>query len=33
MTYDQVKHLKPEEFKRLYGVRLETSVQMVAVMR
>lgn len=33
MTYEQVKHLKPEEFKRLCGVRPETFNQMVAVMQ
>ena len=33
MTYDSVKHLKPEEFKRLCGVRPETFNQMVAVMQ
>ncbi len=33
MTYEQVKHLKPEEFKRLCGVRPETFSQMVAVMQ
>lgn len=32
MTYEQVKHLKPEEFKRLCGVRKETFKQMVAVL-
>jgi hypothetical protein len=32
MTYERVKHLKPEEFKRLSGVRLETFRQMVAVL-
>lgn len=29
MTYEQVKHLKPAEFKRLCGVRLETFDKMV----
>lgn len=33
MTYEQVKHLKPEEFKRLCGVRPETFNQMVAVLQ
>lgn len=33
MTYEQVKRLKPEEFKRLCGVRPETFNQMVAVMQ
>lgn len=33
MTYEQVKHLLPEEFKRLCGVRPETFNQMVAVMQ
>lgn len=33
MTYEQVKYLKPEEFKRLCGVRPETFNQMVAVMQ
>jgi len=33
MSYDCVKHLKPEEFKRLCGVRPETFTQMVAVMQ
>ena len=32
MTYEQVKHLKPEEFKRLCGVRKETFKQMVAAL-
>lgn len=29
MTYEQVKNLKPEDFKRLCGVRPETFAQMV----
>lgn len=29
MTYEQVKNLKPEDFKRLCGVRPETFTQMV----
>lgn len=33
MTYKQVKHLKPEEFKRLCGVRKETFEEMVKVVR
>lgn len=33
MTYEQVKHLQPEEFKRLCGVRPETFNQMVTVMQ
>jgi hypothetical protein len=33
MTYEQVKHLKPEDFKRLCGVRRETFNQMVALMQ
>ncbi|WP_017317576.1 hypothetical protein [Mastigocladopsis repens] len=33
MTYQQVKHLKIEEFKRLCGVRPETFTQMVEVVR
>jgi hypothetical protein len=33
MTYERVKHLKPEEFKRLCGVHPETFNQMVAVMQ
>lgn len=32
MTYEQVKHLKPAEFKRLCGIRPETFAQMVAVL-
>ncbi len=31
MTYEQVKNLKPEDFKRLCGVRPETFNQMVEV--
>lgn len=31
MTYDQVKHLKPVEFKRLCGVQPETFVRMVEI--
>lgn len=33
MTYDAVKHLKPEQFKRLCGVPPETFNQMVEVVR
>lgn len=33
MTYEQVKNLKSEAFKRLCGVRPETFAQMVAVLR
>ena len=33
MTYQQVKTLKPEEFKRLCGVRPETFKQMVELVR
>ena len=32
MTYEQVKHLKPAEFKRLCGVRLETFGKMVDIL-
>lgn len=33
MTYEQVKHLKPEQFKRLCGVRPETFAKMLEIMR
>jgi hypothetical protein len=33
MTYEQVKNLKPEDFKRLCGVRRETFNQMVSVVQ
>jgi hypothetical protein len=33
MTYEQVKNLKPEDFKRLCGVRRETFTQMVSVVQ
>lgn len=33
MTYEQVKILKPEDFKRLCGVRPETFNQMLEVVR
>lgn len=32
MTYEQVKHLRPTEFKRLSGVRPETFQQMISVL-
>jgi len=32
MTYEQVKSLKPEAFKRLCGVRPETFIQMLSVL-
>lgn len=32
MTYEQVKQLKPEHFKRLCGVRPETFVKMVELL-
>jgi hypothetical protein len=32
MTYEQVKHLKPAEFKRLSGVRPETFQRMMSVL-
>lgn len=31
MTYNQVKHLKPSEFKRLCGVQPETFKRMIEV--
>ena len=31
MIYEQLKHLKPGEFKRLYGVRPQTFAQMLEV--
>lgn len=31
MTYEQVKYLKPSEFKRLCGVKPETFKRMVEV--
>ncbi len=31
MRYEQVKHLKPAEFKRFWGVKLETFEQMVEI--
>jgi uncharacterized Fe-S cluster-containing radical SAM superfamily protein len=33
MTYERVKHLKPEEFKRLCGVQPETFAKMLEVLR
>ena len=33
MTYEQVKSLKSEDFKRLYGVRPDTFNEMVEVVR
>ena len=33
MSYEQVNRLKPEEFKRLCGVRPETFSQMLEVVR
>jgi len=33
MTYERVKNLKPEDFKRLCGVRQETFTQMVEVVQ
>lgn len=33
MTYEQVRHLKPTEFKRLSGVRPETFEAMVTILR
>lgn len=33
MTYERVKNLKPEDFKRLCGVRPETFIEMVGVVR
>lgn len=32
MTYEQVRHLKPEAFKRLCGVQPETFAEMVRVL-
>jgi hypothetical protein len=31
MKYEQAKHLKPAEFKRFWGVKLETFEQMVEI--
>lgn len=33
MTYEQVKNLKPEDFKRLCGVRQQTFKHMVEVVK
>ena len=33
MTYEQVKSLKPEDFKRLCGVRPDTFDQMLEAVR
>ena len=33
MTYEQVKNLKPGDFKRLCGVRRETFSHMVEVVK
>jgi hypothetical protein len=33
MQYQQAKHLKPAEFKRFWGVKLETFKQMVEIVR
>ena len=33
MTYERVKYLKPEEFKRLCGVQPETFAKMLGVLR
>ena len=33
MEYQQAKHLKPAEFKRFWGVKLETFKQMVEIVR
>lgn len=33
MTYNQVKHLKPSQFKRLCGVQPETFERMVEVVK
>lgn len=33
MTYEQVKNLKPEDFKRLCGLRRETFSHMVEVVK
>jgi hypothetical protein len=31
MRYEQAKHLKPAEFKRFWGVKVETFEQMVEI--
>jgi hypothetical protein len=33
MKYEQAKHLKPAEFKRFWGVQLETFKQMVEIVQ
>jgi hypothetical protein len=33
MTYEQLKYLKPEEFKRLCGIHFGTFERMVEVLR
>lgn len=33
MNYEQIRHLKPEQFKRLCGVHPETFKQMVSVLK
>ncbi len=33
MTYEELKTLKPEEFKRLCGVHLEIFLQILEVLR
>ena len=33
MSYEKVKYLKPEEFKRLCGVSMETFEQMVQIIK
>jgi hypothetical protein len=33
MNYEQAKHLKPREFKRLWGVKLETFQHMVEIVQ
>jgi hypothetical protein len=33
MRYEQVKHLKPAEFKRFWGVKRESFEKMVEILR
>jgi hypothetical protein len=33
MKYEQAQHLKPGEFKRLWGVKLETFEHMVEIVQ
>ena len=33
MNYEQAKHLKPGEFKRFWGVKLETFKRMVEIVQ